>query len=54
MCTKEGGNWRYTVVMRDPRNNAHIRVACRDEKEYKAVKQAVEKAKVERVRVLRD
>ena len=54
MRTKEGGNWRCAAVMRDPRNNAHIRVACRDEKEHKAVKQAVEKAKVEGVRVLRD
>jgi hypothetical protein len=54
MRTKEGGNWRCAVVMRDPRNNAYIRVACRDEKEHNAVKQAVEKAKVEGVRVLRD
>jgi hypothetical protein len=40
--------------MRDPKNNTHIRVAWRDEKEHKAVKQAAEKAKVEGVRVLRD
>jgi hypothetical protein len=54
MRTKEGVNWRCAAVMRDPRNNAHIRVACRDAKENKAVKQAAEKAKVEGVRVLRD
>jgi hypothetical protein len=52
--TKQGSNWRCAAVMRDPRNNARIRVACRDEKEQKAVKQAAEKAKVEGVRVLRD
>ena len=40
--------------MRDPRNNARIRVACRDEEELKAVKQAAEKAKVEGAQVLRD
>ena len=52
--TKEGSQWRCAAVMRDPRNTARIRVACRDEKEQKAVKQAAEKAKVEGTRVLRD
>jgi hypothetical protein len=51
---KEGGNWRCAAVMRNPRNEACIRVACRDEKEHKAVKQAAEKTKVEGARVLRD
>jgi hypothetical protein len=51
---KEGSSWRCAAVMRDPRNSACIRVACRDEKEHKAVKEAAEKAKVEGVRVLRD
>ena len=40
--------------MRDPRNTARIRVACRDEKEQKAVKEAAEKAKIQGTRVLRD
>jgi hypothetical protein len=44
-----GSNWRCAAVMRDPRNNACIRVACRDEKEHSIVKQAAEKAKVEGV-----
>jgi len=44
-----GSNWRCAAVMRDPRNNACIRVACWDEKEHSAVKQAAEKAKVEGV-----
>jgi hypothetical protein len=52
--TKEGNRWRCVAVMRDPRNPARIRVACRDENEQKAVKQAAEKAKVEGTRVLRD
>jgi hypothetical protein len=52
--TNEGSQWRCVAVMRDPRNMARIRVACRDEKEQKAVKQAAEKAKVEGTRVLRD
>jgi hypothetical protein len=52
--TKEGNHWRCAAIIRDPRNSAHIWVACRDEKEQKAVKQAAEKAKVEGTRVLRD
>jgi Zinc knuckle len=52
--TKEGSLWRCAAVMRDPRNTARIRVACRDEKEQKAVKEAAEKAKVQGTRVLRD
>jgi Zinc knuckle len=52
--TTEGNHWRCAAVMRDPRNTARIRVACRDEKEQQAVKQAVEKAKVQGTRVLRD
>jgi hypothetical protein len=53
--TKEGrgSNWRCAAVIRDPRNNTCIRIACRDEKEYKAVKQAAERAKVEGVMMLR-
>ena len=51
---KEGNNWRCAAVMKDPRNTARIRVACRDEKEHQAVKDAAEKVKVEGVRVLRD
>src|SRR5258706_1963369 len=51
---KEGNNWRCAAVMRDHRNSARIRVACRDEKEHKAVKEAAEKAKVDGVWVLRD
>jgi hypothetical protein len=48
MRTKEGnGNWRCAAVIRDLRNNACIRVACRDEKEHNAVKLAAEKGKVE-------
>ena len=39
---------------KNPRNNACIRVACQDVMEYKAVKQAAEKAKVEGVQVLQD
>jgi hypothetical protein len=34
----KGGNWRCSAVMRDPRNTARIRVACRNEDELKAVK----------------
>jgi hypothetical protein len=54
--TKEGSksNWRCAAIIRDLRNNTCIRVACRDEKEHKAVKQAVENVKVEGVKVLRD
>ena len=52
--TKEGSQWRCAAVMRDPRNMARIRVACRDKNEQKAVKQAAEKAKVQGTRVLRD
>src|SRR6201999_154554 len=52
--TKEGNQWLCAAVMRDPRNMARIRVACRDKNEQKAVKQAAEKAKVEGTRVLRD
>jgi Zinc knuckle len=51
---KEGNQWRCVAVMRDPRNTARIRVACRDENEHQAVKQAAEKAKVDGTRVLRD
>jgi Zinc knuckle len=51
---KEGNKWRCVAVMRDPRNTARIRVACRDENEHQAVKQAAEKAKVEGTRILRD
>lgn len=51
---KEGSLWRCAGVIRDPRNPARIRVACRDEKEQQAVKQAAEKAKVVGSRVLRD
>jgi hypothetical protein len=40
--------------MRDPKNSTCIQVACWDEAELKAVKQAAEKAKVEGARVLRD
>jgi hypothetical protein len=52
--TKEGSNWRCAAVMRDPRNNTYIQVACRDEKEHNAVKLAAEKAKIEGVRVPQD
>jgi hypothetical protein len=53
--TIEGhNNWRCSAVIRDPRNDARIRVACWDEQELRAVKQAVEKAKLEGARVLRD
>ena len=52
--TKEGSQWRCVAVMRDPRITARIRVACRNEKEQKQVKQAAEKAKVEGARILRD
>ena len=52
--TTKGNQWRCAAVMRDPRNMARIRVACRDEKEQEVVKQAAEKAKVQGTRVLRD
>lgn len=51
---KEGNNWRCAAVMRDPRNGGRIRVACRDEKEHKEVKEVAEKVKVVGARVLRD
>ena len=51
---KEGSNWRCAAVIRDPRNNTCIWVACQDEKEHKVVKQAAEKAKVEGAQVLQD
>ena len=54
ICTKEGSHWQCAAVMRDPRNNAYIQVACQDGKEHKAVKQAAEKEKVEGVQVLQD
>jgi hypothetical protein len=51
---KEGNQWRCAAVMRDSRNSGRIRVACRDEKEHKAVKEAAEKVKVQGARILRD
>lgn len=52
--TQEGTQWRCVAVVRDPRNMARIRVACRNEKEQQVVKQAAEKAKIQGARVLRD
>ena len=55
MRTKEGYNsWKCAAVIRDQKNTARIRVACRDETELNTVKQAAEKAATTGMRILRD
>jgi hypothetical protein len=47
-------NWRCRAVTKDAKNPHRIRIACRDEAEHKAVKQAIEAKPVPGVRILRD
>jgi hypothetical protein len=51
---EEGSGWRCVAVTRDPRNNARIRITCRDESELARVKEVAEKTKAVGSRVLRD
>ncbi|RYP13221.1 hypothetical protein DL766_009878 [Monosporascus sp. MC13-8B] len=52
--TTDQANWRCRAVTRDAKNPHRVRIACRDEAEHKAVKQAMEAKLVPGVRILRD
>ena len=46
--------WRCVAVTKDPRNDARIRITCRNESELALVQAAAEKTKISGARVLRD
>jgi hypothetical protein len=51
---QDNATWRCRAVTIDPKNPHRVRIACRDEAEYKTVKQAVEGNLVQGARILRD
>src|SRR4051794_28599075 len=51
---QDNAAWRCRAVTLDPKNPHRVRIACKDEAEHKAVKQAVEANQVKGARIFRD